>query len=102
MSYRRDPSAPRLALLLLALLLGFGSATVPAWSLDARPSDSISISGEAFRSLASRLGELLGLWAADGTVADPSASGAPGSSGDGTGGSGDAGVIIDPNGPPKP
>ena len=97
MSFRRDPSAPRLALLLMALLLGFGSATVPAWSLDLG-----NLVREAPSVLASRLSALLGLWAEDATPAAPSGENGTTTGTEGSGGSGDAGVIIDPNGNPRP
>jgi hypothetical protein len=97
MSYRRDPSAPRLALLLLALLLGLGSATVPAWSLDLGNLDLIR---ETPGALISRLSALFHLWAEDATPTVP--DGGETEATDGSGGSGDAGVIIDPNGTPKP
>jgi hypothetical protein len=102
MSFRRDPSAPRSALLLLALLLSFGSATVPAWSLDL--GNFAREAREAPSALASRLGALLGLWAEDATPAAPVGTSGNGTTAgtEGSGGSGDAGVIIDPNGNPKP
>jgi len=95
MSFRRDPSAPRLAPLLLALLLGFGSATVPAWSLDLG-NFARGVPG----ALASRLKAFFGLWAEDATTPpDPAGGGSQGGSSTPSG----AGVIIDPNGsPPRP
>ncbi|MEP7013496.1 MAG: hypothetical protein ABJC13_24505 [Acidobacteriota bacterium] len=96
MSFRRDPSAPRLAPFLLALLLGLGSATVPAWSLDLG-----TLVREAPGALASRLSALLGLWAQDATTTPPPADATAATPGpEGSGGSSDAGVIIDPNGKP--
>jgi len=100
MSFRRDPSAPRSAPFLLALLLGFGSATAPAWSLDLD-----TLVREAPSALASRLSALFGLWSEDATPAAPSGAAANDGTTAGSGGSGgqsDAGVIIDPNGSPKP
>ena len=94
--YRRDPSAPRLAHLLLALLLGLGSATVPAWSLDLG-----DLVGKAPGALLSRLGDVLGLWSDDSTAAAPNGNDVENAEGEG-GGEGEAGVIIDPNGKPKP
>ncbi len=96
MSYRRDPSAPRLAHFLLALLLGLGSATVPAWSLDLG-----NLVAEAPNALFSRLGAVLGLWGEDSATPEPDGGGIENPDA-GTGGEGDAGVIIDPNGKPKP
>ena len=95
--FRRDPSAPRLAPFLLALLLGFGSATVPAWSLDLG-----NLVREAPRVWAQEVADFLRFWADDGaTTASPDLPGIEAAN-DGTGGTGDAGVIIDPNGLPKP
>lgn len=96
MSFRRDPSAPRLAHLLLALLLSLGSATVPAWSLDLG-----NLVREAPSALFSRLGALLGLWGEDAATPEPDGGGIENTDG-GTGGDSDAGVIIDPNGKPRP
>ncbi len=97
MSFRRDPSAPRLAPFLLALLLGLGSTTVPAWSLDLG-----NLVHEAPGALASRLSALFGLWAEDATTTAPPADAGTGATPgpEGSGGSSDAGVIIDPNGKP--
>lgn len=94
MSFRRDPSAPRLALPLLALLLGFGSASVPARSLDLG-----NLVREGPNLLVSRLSALFGFWEEDTTSAPP----AEGTQAAGTegGGSADAGIVIDPNGAPK-
>ncbi|HEV7671123.1 MAG TPA: hypothetical protein VGS22_21610 [Thermoanaerobaculia bacterium] len=100
MSYRRDPSAPRSALLLLALLLGFGSATVPAWSLDL--GNLAREAREAPSALVSRLSALLGLWAEDATPAAPAGENGTTAGNESSGGSSDAGVIIDPNGTPRP
>ena len=94
----RDPSAPRLAPLLLALLLGLGSATVPARSLDLG-NFARGVPG----ALASRLKAFFGLWAEDATT--PPVQSGGGSQGGSQGGSstpGGAGVIIDPNGTPRP
>lgn len=96
MSYRRDPSAPRLAHFFLALLLSFGSATVPAWSLDLD-----NLVREAPSVWISRLGAVFGLWGEDSATPEP-VGGSIESTDAGTGGTGDAGVIIDPNGNPRP
>jgi hypothetical protein len=86
-----------LAPFLLALLLGIGSATVPAWSLDL---DNLVREGPSI--LASRLGALFGLWAEDEVPAAPAGTNGTTAGNEGSGGSSDAGVIIDPNGSPKP
>ncbi len=89
---RRDP-APGTALLVLALFLGFGSASARLLDFGGTLWEASS------RLLSEASAALLGQ-----DPAYPTASvGAESSQGtDGGGGTADAGVIIDPNGSPKP
>ncbi|HXU45956.1 MAG TPA: hypothetical protein VN783_10555 [Thermoanaerobaculia bacterium] len=95
--FRRGPihfrSAP-----LLAVLLGFLSAPDQAWPLERGSFDLATTVREAPRIFLVRLAALIGLAAEDSTPPPPPPT--AGSSG-GVGPNNDAGVIIDPNGPPR-
>lgn len=96
MLFQRDPSAPRLAPLSLALLLGLGSAPPPAWSLDLG-----DLVGQAPGAVLTRVMATLGLAIESSSATAPEGAGVENAEA-GDGGEDDAGVIIDPNGKPKP